>query len=1830
MSRSCVRHWMRLIYWRVQMMEELKDAEHTQHPSLSPLQLTKKVEGSVASFLLMESAGCDPQATEASRLVASTTVSPPSSSSSSSSSPTTFLLQQYQHPQQQQHNSKEKDDDKVSSSWTSLLLSSISDQGSPMKVSPKFAGHSPVRWPVCQTPPTTRIIDHNTSNGDNFNVNDYNDDHQKVMSDERSFTSCLLEFPSYIMDTFHQFSSSSSSLSHTCSYSSSSSFPSPTHLNHFSTVMNKLITQHRQEMTTTNQHPFNPKSYCNIHVVMCLLVILIMSMCQPLAGASDHFSTFNRSNVTNNTDNTTRTVNLNVTTNIRTIRLNSPPFRSESARSNVHAPNIRSNQRPSPLSSKVNHRSTADPSIVQYFITPNVSINFTHIVLDTRGDRIYAAASNWLYQFSASDLDNPSFSLPTGPVLDSSLCSPSDCSGVDSPIPTANINKVLVIDEYSSKLIVCGSVHQGACRRHSLENISDHEPLIPIPVAANDENSSTYAFIGPSKYYGRPVTPVLYVGATNSRSGPYRENVPAISSRSLEKGPRLFSVVENSLSDIALVDIESHLKDYYLVKYIYGFYTQDFIYFATVQKKSHHRSLEEWGYVTRLARVCAQDAAYNTYTEVTLSCIGHDGTDYTLLQDAVTVRAGRSLANDLDIPVGASVLIGTFSTSKDHTWKPSDRSAICIYSVEAIEQKFNENIHLCYNGSAVTRNMDYIAGNIKDCPEPGRGGNVVSFCSETLKLNGSVPIIGQPAITFTNATLTAVTGAIVGPHNVAFVGTSRGHLKKILLSKVHRGEQFEEMIIDHGNPILSDMHIDRTEQYLYLASPYKLAKVSIQRCNEYSSCGQCLQARNPYCGWCSLEKRCTLKSTCTKTSNASSNSNSNNNGLWLSMDAQQCIDFQSIKPESLPITSAATVELVINKLPKLSPPARYMCVFGDGPAMDASVIPSGLSCQLPPMNRRPQIPADRDHVVVGLSVRSTETQTDFLHRQYIFYDCSAHRTCRECIQSNWNCNWCLNENTCMSDSNRSSCPATSSNTVHKQPNDRTFPARPSAYTSSRLITDPHKCPSLLVMDDGGSSTRDISVPESGEILIPNGIPQSISLPVKNLPQPTSNGYNCLFTVEDRSYSTPAKVHDGGTRIVCAETVHKYNADQSTIQATLAITLNRDSFIDKINITLYKCSILGSHNGRSDCSLCATRNRKYQCQWCGTDGVGGGECQFSGTCGDAPTTRSMCPAPRIDWIHPLSGPIEGGTLVAIEGSNLGTNRAEIENKITIGGVPCRVVEYNVSVRVVCQTGPISQPMAADIVVGNRVGFTQAQEKFRYLPIILTDNYPKYGPKSGGTRLYLSGNNLNIGSSLQVFLDDLPCSVDRILASSNHITCRTSAAPSSSYKVSKLWVKIDHARVSLDYPFVYTEDPSIIKISPLKSFIGGGRMMTVTGTNLTSIQQPRMAVFDPNGVVLSETVCKVLSNTRMNCPSPPVDPLLLAMMNTEPQLSTKINVGISPPPPTNINGNGLNNNPTNNNGKSSDYQASSYYPPQSSSGSSTSGGSKSGSNSGQNHYDSDHREIALRIGFIMDEVVAVRELSQSSPKVHSDLVYVLNPEFTPFSSGSNGRSGVGEEVKLFTGEALIIEGRRLRLSTTESEINVTVGNTPCNLTSLTHSQLICIPPESQPAGTDEHGRRTANDLPMVVIRVGSNLRYQLGYLKYNGEDEGNSFDLPPIVIGALAVGGILLLLFIVPIFRYFFFRFFYQHHPHHHRHSHRGREPNHPYHHPAHLRHLPPHPHHITSLSSAHPLFSPSPHHHPYTIPAQKLYAEIQEPIVFTDFGTGRSRKYDTIKYDDPNR
>lgn len=131
---------------------------------------------------------------------------------------------------------------------------------------------------------------------------------------------------------------------------------------------------------------------------------------------------------------------------------------------------------------------TYSSAIQIQYQTINETINFTHIAYDSKNGKLYIGAINSLLQLRDSDL-NVEQQFQTGPIMDSVQCSASsnlaDCGQTDLQL-TPNIAKLLLIDNYSQKLIFCGSVKQGSCIRHSLNNVSDVEQLVPIPVAAND------------------------------------------------------------------------------------------------------------------------------------------------------------------------------------------------------------------------------------------------------------------------------------------------------------------------------------------------------------------------------------------------------------------------------------------------------------------------------------------------------------------------------------------------------------------------------------------------------------------------------------------------------------------------------------------------------------------------------------------------------------------------------------------------------------------------------------------------------------------------------------------------------------------------------------------------------------------------------------------------------------------------------------------------------------------------------------------------------------------------------------------------------------------------------------------------------------------------------------------------------------------------------------------------------------------------------------------------------------------------------------------------
>lgn len=456
--------------------------------------------------------------------------------------------------------------------------------------------------------------------------------------------------------------------------------------------------------------------------------------------------------------------------------------------------------------------------IISQFTLPDGSY-FTHLTFDRRKSVIYAGASNRIYQFDRN-LTVLSKAL-TGPKADSPQCHaggcPDDTETIET-IETTNHNKILVVNQAADRLIACGSVRQGSCELYSLATFPRSPVQIDIPLAANDESSSTYAFIGPSKYAAWKKEDILYVGTTFTNVGDYRHDVPAISSRKLDDlNYAEFSIQQSNLN------IDVKYRDHFLVDYVFGFNSSEYAYFAVVQKKSH--LAEEAGYVTRLARICVNDPNYDSYTEITIQCrTTGDNKNYNILRDAKITTAGTRLGQQLGVKRDDQILVAVFSPAKEITNEPQPKSAMCIYSIKDIEETFTENIHMCFNGSIKDRNLGYISGPINDgkCPMVGSIGNVFNFCSVGLKISGVSPIVARALFHFDNESITSITAANTGPHTLAFLGTADGVIKKVMLSGSTPGE-YEQIEVDQGERILPDTTMSPQQDYLYVLSRRKVS-----------------------------------------------------------------------------------------------------------------------------------------------------------------------------------------------------------------------------------------------------------------------------------------------------------------------------------------------------------------------------------------------------------------------------------------------------------------------------------------------------------------------------------------------------------------------------------------------------------------------------------------------------------------------------------------------------------------------------------------------------------------------------------------------------------------------------------------------------------------------------------------------------------------------------------------------------------------------------------------------------------------------------------------------
>ncbi|XP_061074980.1 plexin-A1-like [Conger conger] len=1213
----------------------------------------------------------------------------------------------------------------------------------------------------------------------------------------------------------------------------------------------------------------------------------------------------------------------------------------------------------------------------------------THLVIHNKTGEVYVGAVNWIFKLSGNLTKLRSHM--TGPVVDNEKCypPPSVQSCPYEQVQTNNVNKLLLIDYAQNRLLACGSTSQGICqflrlddlfklgephhrKEHYLSSVSESGTMSGVLIEGTDGHNSKL-FIG---------TPI------DGKS----EYFPTLSSRKLmanEENADMFSFVYQDEFVSSQLKIPSDTLSKFPafdIYYIYSFSSEQFVYYLTLQLDTQLTSPDASGeqfFTSKIVRLCVDDPKFYSYVEFPIGCT-KDGVEYRLIQDAFLSRPGRQLARSLGISEREDVLFTIFSQGQKNRAKPPKESALCLFTLRRIKEKIKERIQSCYRGEGKLSLPWLLNKELACINSPLQIDD--NFCGQDFNqpLGGTSTIEGIPLFVDKDDGMTSVAAYDYRGNTVAFAGTRSGRMKKILVNSAIPSQPallYENVVVTEGSPILRDLLFSPDQQHIYTLTDKQVSLVPVESCEQYSTCEDCLGSRDPHCGWCVLHNICSRKDRCERAGELQR----------FASDLRQCVQL-SIQPKNISVTMSE-VQLVLQarNVPDLS--AGVNCSFEDYTETEGH-ISGGLIYCLSPATREVALitRGQGDKRVVKLYLKSKETGKKFASVDFVFYNCSVHQSCLSCVNGSFPCHWCKYRHMCTQNANDCS------------------------FQEGRVNVS-EDCPQIL---------------PSTQIYIPVGVTKPITLSARNLPQPQSGqrNYECIFHIQGAVHSVTA-LRFNSTSIQCQNTSYDYEGnDISDLPVDLSVVWNGNFVIDNPYNTqahLYKCYAL-----RDSCGMCLKADSRFDCGWC----VQEKKCSLRQECAPlesswmhAAAGNSLCTHPKITKLSPETGPRQGGTRLTITGENLGLQFSDIQARVRLGKVFCHPIEeeYISAEQIVCQladaTGYRVQEAKVEVCVQQNceADYRAVSPKaFAFVTPYFMRVHPSRGPISGGTRITIEGNHLNAGSAVAINIGLHPCRFDR--RSAKEIVCMTPAGQGTGgtpVMVDINWAELRNPEVK----FNYTEDPTILKIEPDWSIASGGTPLTISGTNLATIKEPKMQA--KYGSVKSFHNCTVHNNTMMVCLAPSV----------------------------------------------------------------------AGSEKGFSEVGSAPDEI----GFVMDNV-------QSLLVVNETFGYYPDPVFEPLSP-----TGI---LELKPSSPLILKGRNLIPSAPGNwRLNYTVliGETPCVLT-LSETQLLC----EWPNLTGHH---------KVTIRAGG-FEYSPGTLQIYSD----SLLTLPAIIGIGGGGGLLLLVIIAVLIAY----------------------------------------------------------------------------------------------------
>ncbi|XP_065059283.1 plexin-A4-like isoform X3 [Rhopilema esculentum] len=1047
-----------------------------------------------------------------------------------------------------------------------------------------------------------------------------------------------------------------------------------------------------------------------------------------------------------------------------------------------------------------------------------------------QGNEVFIGATNYIHRLNSNLVQLNS--KKTGPVNDSRHCITPNEHCKDLKL-TDNRNTVLLIykksDSLTSKtitrLFTCGSIYQGVCQLRDIKNM-DSVLNGSAAVAANDANSSTVAFLGQDKSGNN----MLHIAVTHNKRIDFM-TLPAVSIRQLDGlGERYFLRPYNK----NYIEV----KRDYVIDYVSGFLLEKFAFFTSVQPVQYGGGASNV-YESKIVRYCLEVPEFYSYTEIPLSCKDSAGTQYNILISGMLIKATGKTAQMLNVSEGDNVYIGVFSKSAATGKAQTDKNAVCIFTIKDANKAFDDNIKMCVlHGEPIDGGLKwmktYQPGVL--CKSRQSTGGALDLSCENFryvrdfKQGGHIPLNNTHSFVVPGK-LTAIKAYPHARGLAVFLGTSKGMLNEYAVFTGMKTHLYGYEVVVNNEPIRK-MDIDPAYQGLYAMTRRQVSKYSIQNCGKRLSCVDCLAG--PGCGWCTLEKKCSIKSECIYSQRP----------LYFVDDSvDSCPSVLSFKhdPAAISVREQAKVYWKIKNMPVLQDGRTYKCSFGSA---NVTTVVSGdeYSCTTPKFGEIPEI-VDARSTAVKVILRSPEKDIALFHNSVTFFNCEQIKSCLECTRFKYTCNWCSSSLTCLD--RLSSC---GNYIAHAGPE------QAIAFSQCPLIT--------------GMKTSFVS----------DSVDREIRIEGKNLPAPTGLfNYECLVRIEDQELKTIGRL-ESKTSLVCTKRIYKYVRNTANYTTVVLIRFGGKDLdvIKDTRVTFYKCEV-----ERHSCGICLNAPKAWQCGWCNQK-----TCTVADACSATKDwANATCPRPpEIKQFSPLSGAISGNTEVKIEGRDLGTIKADIVN-VTIAGRRCQLLPdlYVVSKTVYCKTEKIPAPRNGTVQMfvkfGQRIIPVSSKTQFMYKKPTILRFEPTKGPCSGGTKFTVFGSDLHVGGAVNVTVAGNLCN-GNLRRFPSKIVCTISSRCSKRRRraIDSVKVSFDGQNVplSIDAVFSVQPDPIVKSVNThklrtdnnqaLETFVSGGQVFIVKGERFDLIQHPRIKFLVYPQMLPAYGPCNITLPTRLDCIAP----------------------------------------------------------------------------------------------------------------------------------------------------------------------------------------------------------------------------------------------------------------------------------------------------------------------------------------------------------------------------